>query len=277
MPEGGLKQLWAELGPLAEQALAWSTSVLGAVLILAVGWIAARLAERGIRHGLLRLPQVDAMLVPVAASVARYAVIVVTLVAVLAQFGVNTASIIAVLGAAGLAIGLALQGTLQNIAAGIMLLVLRPLQVKEYVEAGSIAGTVVEVGLFTTVLRTWDGIYLSVPNGTLWTSTIKNFTRNPVRLVEVKVTVAYESDLDRALDILRSAAAADARALAEPPPQAAVLSLTDLGAQIALRCWARQELHAELLSDLSRAAKRCLQEGGIAIAVPQREGRAASG
>ncbi|MEK9942780.1 MAG: mechanosensitive ion channel domain-containing protein, partial [Gammaproteobacteria bacterium] len=138
-------------------------------------------------------------------------IIAITLVAVLARLGIQTTSIIAVLGAAGLAIGLALQGTLQNIAAGIMLLILRPFKVGDYIDAGGTAGTVDEIGLFTTDMTTFDGIYLSVPNSALWNTSILNYTRLPTRRLDIPVGIAYEDDVEKAMALLLEKLRADSR------------------------------------------------------------------
>ena len=137
-----------------------------------------------------RVPGLDTTLKPLILNIIRYSIYVFVVAAVLAQFGVQTASIITVLGAAGLAIGLALQGTLSNIASGVMLILLSPLKVGEYIDAEGVAGTVVEIGLFSTNLKTFDGIYVSVPNSTLWSSTIRNYSRFPTRRVDSVVGIS---------------------------------------------------------------------------------------
>lgn len=154
-------------------ALGFGLDLLGAVLILIVGWWAAGRAAALVRHSLKNTKFVDATLKPLASSIVRYVILIFVIVAVLSNFGVETTSIIAVLGAAGLAIGLALQGTLSNIAAGVMILILRPLKIDEFIEAGSISGTVVEITLFTTLLKTPDGVFISAPNSQIWNSAIK--------------------------------------------------------------------------------------------------------
>ena len=138
--------------------------VLGAVLILLFGWIVAGWAGRATRNAVERIAWMDGTIKPLIASIVRYLIVIITIVAVLNRFGVQTTSIIAVLGAAGLAVGLALQGTLSNVAAGVMILFLRPFKVGDYVSAAGTAGTVAEVGLFTTELTTPDNVFISVPN-----------------------------------------------------------------------------------------------------------------
>ena len=161
---------------------------------------------------------------PVAGSVIRYALLVVTIIAVLAQFGVNTTSIIAVLGAAGLAIGLALQGTLSNVAAGVMLLFLRPFKVGNWIEASDISGTVREIGLFTTTIDTFDNVFISVPNSKIWSSTIVNHSRYNTRRMDIDIGVSYNSDLEYVIKTLLTLAK-DERVLKEPSPQGLVVKL----------------------------------------------------
>jgi small conductance mechanosensitive channel len=218
-----------------------------------------------------RTPQVDDTLKPVIASVVRYTILVFVLVAVLAQFGVQTTSIIALLGAAGLAIGLALQGTLQNIAAGIMLLFLRPFRVGDYIDADGLSGTVNEIGLFTTQLRTYQGIYLETPNARLWNSAILNYSRVEARRLDIIVGISYDDDIDKAQAVLLELMTSDSRANAEPEPQVLVKELADSSVNLDLRCWAAAGDYWSLLFDLNKAAKQRLDAEGISIPFPQRD------
>ncbi|HIM42107.1 MAG TPA: mechanosensitive ion channel [Rhodospirillales bacterium] len=142
----------------------YGVDIVGAIVLLIIGWTVAGWARRGVRHALERVPRMDETLKPFLAKLVWYVIMAFVLVAVLSQFGVQTTSVIAVLGAAGLAIGLALQGTLANVASGVMLLFLRPFNIGDYVDAGGIAGTVVEIGLFNTEIKTRNGLCLIVPN-----------------------------------------------------------------------------------------------------------------
>ena len=176
------------------QLSAWAALALpnfvSAILLLAIGWWIAGRAERGIAQLLDKTSRIDPTLRSVISSLVRYSILVLVAVAVLGQLGIQTTSILAALGAIGLAIGLAMQGTLSNIAAGMMLLWLRPFRVGDYVDTGNVAGTVKEVGLFASILHTWDGIFLFVPNSQLWNTKITNFSRLPTRLVDLKFGVA---------------------------------------------------------------------------------------
>ncbi|MFW5969417.1 MAG: mechanosensitive ion channel family protein [Halofilum sp. (in: g-proteobacteria)] len=155
------EQLWAEFGPIVTDL---SVNVISALVLVVVGWSVAGWAQRAVRRGLGRFRDMDRTLISVVSAVVRYFILVTVLVMVLGRFGVQTASILAALGAIGLAVGLALQGTLANIASGVMLLVLRPFRIGDYVNANGNEGTVEEVGLFTTEFTTYDGLYVSVPN-----------------------------------------------------------------------------------------------------------------
>ena len=183
---GGLAWTWA-----AE----FIPNLLVAILVVMAGFYIAGLASRGIRTLLSRSSHSDTTLVPVLAAVVRYAITIFVVIAALSQLGVETTSLLAILGAAGLAVGLALQGTLANIAAGIMLLWLRPFRVGDYIEVSSAAGTVEEINLFHSRLRTWDGIYKFVPNSQLWNTTLTNYTRNRTRLILIEFGIAYEDDI----------------------------------------------------------------------------------
>lgn len=171
-------------------------SLLVALVVLAAGWFIAKLISGYVTTLLSRSLHHDITIAPIVGQAVRYAILFVTLIVVLGQFGVQTASILAVLGAAGLAVALALQGTLSNIAAGIMLVVLRPFNAGDYIDADGIVGTVVEVGLFSTQLRTRDGIYIFAPNSKLSNARILNYSREPSRIVELTFDVPRSADLE---------------------------------------------------------------------------------
>ena len=154
----------------------------------------------------------------VLARIVRWLVLVFTIIAVLDRFGVQTASLVALLGAAGLAIGLALQGALSNVAAGVMILGLRPFRIGDAVDIGGTAGAVEDVGLFVTKMRTFDGVPVFMPNGRIWGNEIKNFSRAERRRIDLTIGVGYGDDLDHALGVLGQVVAAEPRVLAEPEP-----------------------------------------------------------
>ena len=254
-------------------AWAWAADFLPrlaiAVVILAVGLYAAGWAARAVRGLLARTNNADTI-GPVLAAAARYSVIVFVIVAALSQVGVQTTSILAILGAAGLAIGLALQGTLSNIAAGIMLLWLRPFRVGDYVEVSGVAGTVEEINLFHSRLRTWDGIFKFVPNSQLWNTTLTNYTRNRTRLVLIEFGIAYEDDIATSRSVLVEHAAAHPDVLSDPPVQVVPLSLGDSSVVLQLRAWSTTAKFWNTRWDLTQGGKKALEAAGITIPFPQR-------
>ena len=256
---------------LLDQLASYALDAVGALVILLVGWWIAGRTQYLVRRALDRVPRIDDTLKPFLSSSVRYFVIVITFVAVLAEFGVQTTSIIAVLGAAGLAIGLALQGTLQNIAAGIMLLVLRPFRVGEYIDAGGVSGTVDAINLFTTDMTTYDGIYRSVPNAELWNRNILNYSRNPTRRLDIPVGIAYEDDVEQALDLLLSHLSQDTRVLPDPEPQVLVTGLGDSSVDLTLRCWTNRTDFWSLRFELNKKVKLWLDAAGSSIPFPQRD------
>ncbi|KXJ53083.1 MAG: mechanosensitive ion channel protein MscS [Thalassospira sp. Nap_22] len=252
-------------------ALGFGLDLLGAVLILIVGWWVAGRAAALVRHSLKNTKFVDATLKPLASSIVRYVILIFVIIAVLSNFGVETTSIIAVLGAAGLAIGLALQGTLSNIAAGVMILILRPLKIDEFVEAGSISGTVVEITLFTTLLKTPDGVFISAPNSQIWNSAIKNYSRNPTRRLDIKVGISYDDDVDAALEFLKNLVASDERVLKDPEPMSFVATLGESSVDLTARGWVATSEFWPTFFDLTRKSKTELEAAGFSIPFPQRD------
>lgn len=241
-------------------AVQYSFSILGAVILLVVGWTLAGFVSRWAYEGLSRIHGIDETLARFFTNVIRYALLILVFITVLGQFGVQTASIIAALGAAGLAIGLALQGTLQNIAAGIMLLILRPFRVGEYIETSSVAGTVREIGLFATELRTGDGLYRLAPNSTLWNTPITNFSREPTRQNDLKVSISREDDLDLAMESLMGIAEDNPRVLPSPAPSVFIDSLGDSTISVTLRYWAKTGDWWQVSRDMVKRVKLAFDE-----------------
>jgi small conductance mechanosensitive channel len=247
----------------------YGLKVVGAVAVLLVGLMIAGWARRIVNKLLSRSERVDPMLTGFFASLAKYLVLAITVIAVLNQFGVQTASLIAVLGAAGLAIGLALQGTLSNVAAGVMLLFFRPFKIGDYIDASGITGTVKSVGLFVTELATPDNVHIVAPNAQLWGTAIHNYSHNDTRRVDLVVGVAYEDDVEKALEILLDMGKADERVHADPEPFAAVAALADSSVNVTLRVWCDADNYWPLKFDLTKAIKASLDREGISIPYPQ--------
>ena len=255
----------------------YGVDIVGAIVLLIIGWMVAGWVRRGVRHALDRIPGMDETLKPFLAKLVWYVTMIFVLVAVLNQFGVQTTSVIAVMGAAGLAIGLALQGTLANVASGVMLLFLRPFNIGDYVDAGGIAGTVVEIGLFNTEITTNNGLCLIVPNSKIWASPITNFSRNPTRRFDIPVGIGYDDDVDGAMALLAGLMDGDARVLADPEPMVAVDSLGDNAVIIKMRGWTKSDDYWDTLWDLNKAIKVDLQAAGYSIPFPQRDIHIVSG
>ena len=245
--------------------------VIASILLLVFGlWVSDRAAEQTERF-IDRERRIDATLRGVISSVVRYTILIVILVAVLGQLGIQTTSILAALGAAGLAIGLALQGTLSNIAAGIMLLWLRPFRVGDYIDAGGVAGVVKEVGLFATDLQSWDGIYQFVPNAELWNKRIVNYSRLPTRLIDLKFGIAYEDDIEKGKATLLELAKKETRVLTDPSPEVFVSALGESSVELTLRVWGLNTDYWPTLRTLNEQGKIALEKAGLTIPFPQRD------
>lgn len=249
----------------------YAFSVIGAMVILVIGFIVAGIVRRWVYSALKRLRNSDETLNIFISKGARHAVLILVFVMVLTQFGVQTASIIAALGAAGLAIGLALQGTLQNIAAGIMLLFLRPFQVGDYVETTNAKGVVKEIGLFATEFETLDGLYLLAPNSEVWGSTVTNFSRKPKRRFDLAVGIAYKDDIDKAFAAFEALARDHDKVLADPEPFIYVSNLGDSAVEVTCRVWIATPDWWTTSRDLIRLAKQRFDAEGLSIPFPQRD------
>lgn len=211
--------------------------LLAALAILVAGFIIAGWVERALRRLLGGVSGVDPTLKPILGAAARYAVVILTVIAALSQLGIQTASLLAVVGAAGLAVGLALQGTLSNIAAGIMLLWLRPFRIGDYIEVGGQSGTVEEIGLFNCRLRTFDGLFLFMPNSAIWNTPLKNDTRNGGRLLSVDVGLPATAEIERARKTLIEVTAKIPGVMPAPAPQTFLASFAGGALVLSLMAW----------------------------------------
>jgi small conductance mechanosensitive channel len=243
-------------------------NILYAIIILVAGWVVSRWLARWLRALFQHSHHVDETLKPLMINFARYGVIAITLVAVLGQFGVQTTSLIALLGAAGLAIGLALQGTLSNVASGVMLLLLRPYRVGEKITSGSISGTVQEIGLFHTEIITYDGLFVAMPNSVIFSTTIVNLTREPIRRANFQVDIDRDADVGAAQAAILNAISHDSRVLKQPPPQ--VLVDTMIGPQVLMNvyAWVDNRDFMPVQSDLKILVRRTLNEAGFGPPIP---------
>ena len=248
----------------------WGLQVIGAIAVLIIGrWIAG-LLRRGVTRGLERA-RVDATLVPFLAGITYYLALAVVLIAVLGLFGIETTSLVAVVGAAGLAVGLALQGTLANFSSGVMLLVFRPFGKGDFVEAAGVKGSVQQVGIFTTTLSTPDNVRIIVPNSAVSGAIISNYSVNDTRRNDMVFGVSYADDLANAEDAIRRVLAADSRVLKDPEPMVAVAELADSSVNFVVRPWCLKDDYWPLRFDLTRRIKDELESSGCSIPFPQRD------
>jgi small conductance mechanosensitive channel len=249
-------------------ATGYGIKIVGAILLLIIGRMVASFARRFTRK-LLSKRDVDPIIVSFVSGLVYYLILIFTVIGVLNNFGVQTASLIAVLGAAGFAIGLALQGSLANFAAGIMLLIFRPFRVGDYVEVAGTSGSVKETGLFTTVLTTPDNIKIMVPNGKVFGDIIKNITAFDTRRVDLVIGIGYGSQIGKAVDVLNGLMKADTRILEDPAPQIAVAELADSSVNLIVRPWIKTSDYWPVRLDLTRQIKEAFDENGIEIPFPQ--------
>lgn len=246
----------------------WGLKVIGAVALLIIGRMIAGILRKITRRA-LENADVDPTLVPFLSKLAYYFVLIVVVIAVLGVFGVQTASLVAVLGAAGLAVGLALQGTLSNFAAGVMLLFFRPFKLGDFIDAGGTTGSVEEIGVFATTLKSPDNVKIVVPNSQVYGQTIKNFNGFDTRRVDMEIGISYDDDIPKAMEVIRGIVAADSRVLQEPEPVIAVSNLGDSSVDIVVRPWCAGSDYWALRWDLNQRIKEGLEAAGCSIPYPQ--------
>lgn len=259
-----------DLSGLLPIAVELGMSMIGALLVLIIGlWLAGRARVWTIR-ALGRAPTVDDMLKNFLGGIVKYLIIIATLLAVLGEFGVETTSLLAVLGAAGLAVGLALQGTLSNVAAGVMLLLFRPFKVGNFVEVAGKSGTVKDLGLFTTELATPDNVQIVIPNGDVWGAAVTNYSFHATRRVDFTFGISYADDIDKAIGVIRRVIEADGRAHDDPEPLIAVQGLGDSSVDLVVRVWCDAGDYWPLKFDLTKAVKEAFDREGVSIPFPTR-------
>lgn len=242
--------------------------VIGAILILILGRIVAGSARKLLRKA-LSARNVDPVIVSFVGSLTYFLILTFAALAALDKFGVETASLIAVFGAAGFAIGFALQGSLSNFAAGVMLLIFRPFRIGDYVEAGGASGTVKEMRLFTTIIMTPDNVKIMIPNGKIFGDTIKNVTAEKTRRVDLVVGISYGSSIEKAMEILSELLKADPRVLDDPAPQIAVAELADSSVNLIVRPWVHTADYWGVKLDLTYQIKKAFDRQDIEIPFPQ--------
>jgi small conductance mechanosensitive channel len=249
----------------------YGLDVIGAMLILIAGWIVANWLSRRVFNLVFNSDKIDPSLAPIIRKIVRFAILIITLLAVLGQFGVQTASLIAVLGAATLAIGLALQGTLSNVAAGVMILSFRPFNIDDFISVGGTSGTVTEIGLFVSRLKTVDGLAVILPNSKIWGDVITNFSRNDTRRLDLTVGISYSDDMNKAIQIVKDILDNDERVLKDPAPLVAISELGDSSVNILARPWSHRSDFWQMKWDLTKRVKEEFDKNDISIPFPQRD------
>lgn len=255
---------------LTETAIGWGVTALGALVVFLIGmWIAGFLKKTTFK-AVNRAPNLDETLARFFASIVYYVIVAFVVIAVLSMFGIQTTGLAALIGAAGLAVGLALQGTLGHVASGVMLLAFRPFKIGDYVEVAGEAGTVKEINLFTTYLATPDNVKIIVPNGDVWGGCITNYSAHDTRRVDFLLGISYGDDINKAMAAVKAEVDTDERIHAEPAPQIVVGSLGDSSVDIIVRVWCDSPNYWDLKFDLTKAFKERFDHDGITIPFPTR-------
>lgn len=249
----------------------YSMNILGAILILIAGWMVAGWLSKRVYKLALASEKIDKTLPSIFRKVVKISIMVITLLAVLGKFGVETTSIIAVLGAATLAIGLALQGTLSNVASGVMILIFKPFNIDDFINVGSISGAVTEIGLFTTSFKTADGLAIIAPNSKVWGNEITNYSKNDIRRLDLPFGIGYEDDMDKAIQVISALITNDERVLKDPEPVVVVNELADSSVNLLARPWCHRSDYWQLKWEMTKRIKEVLDENSISIPFPQRD------
>src|SRR5210317_709187 len=262
---------WAEVWTMIQTTgVDLGINLVTAVVIFFVGkWIVSLIVK-----GLMKAMQkgdMDITLRRFVANLARMLLMLFVIIAAIHQLGIQTASLIALLGAAGLAVGLALQGSLSNFAAGVLIVLFRPYKVGDFVEAAGIAGVVEQVQILTTILKTGDNKQIIVPNGQIMESIITNYSANDKRRVDMVVGVSYDDDLDKVRSTIEELVAADERILAEPACTIAVSALADSSVNFVVRPWVNTADYWGVMFDLTEAIKKRFDKEGISFPFPQQD------
>lgn len=246
----------------------YGMNILFAIATLIIGLITARIVAGGFSKVLTKR-KLDSTIVDFVSNMVRYAIVAFVIIAALSKIGVETTSFVAILGAAGLAIGLALQGSLSNFASGVLIIALRPFKAGEYIEAAGTAGVVESVQIFSTTLTTADNKYVVVPNSSILSGNIINYSRKPTRRIDLVIGVSYSADLAKTKAVLEAVLAANSKVLPTPAPQVAVAELADSSVNLVVRPWVNGGDYWPVRFELMEAIKNGLDEAGIDIPFPQ--------
>ncbi len=242
-------------------------NIFAAIAVLIIGWVFAGWAERLVRRrlGNSKGLEVDDTIRPLLAMVVRYGVVLATMYAALKVSGFPAAPLLAVFGAAGLAIALAAQGTLANVAAGLMLIFLRSIRVGEYIQASSVEGTVLEIGLFTTEIKTSDGVFITAPNAQIWASQIKNYSRYKTRRIDIDIEIGRDNDLAQALAVLQKTLENHAMVIVPDKAETVIAGFTPTSVKLQARCWLKAADLRTSASSIRLALHETLQTKGFKL------------
>jgi small conductance mechanosensitive channel len=268
-----VNQIWVQVQDIVT---AWGLKVIAAIAIFIIGRWVAMLVRRGVRR-VMDKAKVEPIITSFVSSIAYIALLAFVVIAALGQLGIQTTSFIAILGAAGLAIGLALQGSLANFAAGFLMIIFRPFKVGDFIEGAGVAGVVEEIQVFTTTLKTGDNKIIIVPNAKLSGDNITNYSTQETRRVDMTVGVAYDADLAHVKSVLNDIISKDERILAEPASQVAVAELADSSVNFVVRVWTKTADYWAVKFDMTETIKNRFDAEGIGIPFPQREIHIVSG
>ena len=248
-----------------------SPYIVKGIFALLILWIGSKIAKKVgdfVKAKAIKAPNVDQTLANFIGSVVRYVILAMVFIAAIGQVGVQTASLVAILGAASLAIGLALQGTMSNVAAGVMLMLFRPFKVGDYINVADQEGVVSDISLFVTEITTTDHRQVMIGNGNVFGATIQNFTSFGKRRVDQDFGIDYEDDIDRAIEIITSTAAAHPSVHSDPAPWAKVVGLGESSVDIQSRVWCSADDYWDVMFDLNKSVKEAFDKGGISIPYP---------
>ena len=255
---------------IIEKVSAYGIKLLFAVIIIVIGWFVAKLVKM-LTKKLMTRSGVEATIVVFVANLSFYAVMTFALVAAIAKTGVQTTSFIAVIGAAGLAIGLALQGSLSNFAAGFLIILFKPFKVGDFIDGGGVAGVVEQISMFTTEMKSPDNKKIYVPNSKITGDNIINYTAMDIRRIDFVIGVGYQDNLDKVISVLQSLLAEDARVLKDPAVSVGVLELADSSVNFAVRPWVKTEDYWDVFFDTHKKIKERFDAEGISIPYPQQD------
>ena len=264
---GALKDFWMTY---QDSILHFAKVLLLALVIILIALMVGRLIRKVIERAVEKVPALDHSVGNIFYSIARTFLWLFTVLIILDLFGFNTASLLTVLGAAGLAVGLAMKDSLSNIAAGLMLLLLRPYKVGDYIDCGSVSGTIKEMGLFTTTLSTADGIFIAAPNSTIFGNPVKNYSRNATRRVDIPVGISYGDSLPEGIRVLQTLMEKNELILKDPAPQVLVDNLADSSVNLTLRFWVASENYWTAFWQIKGDLKQAIEAAGLTIPFPQR-------